>query len=714
MSADRFVRHTLATLSSVALVFTLLATTTSAQTPTTTYTVLYSFGTNPNDPLQPHGIGEIAQGRDGNLYTTSSGGGTSNVGTMFKVTPSGVVSVVYNFAYNPGNDPLSGVTLGTDGNYYGTTVYNGEGPGTLYNINSAGVATALHYFGNSGDGACPYAPPIEGTDGNYYGTTTTVCGFGSLSTVYKVTSAGALTTLYTFTDGSNVTGPLVQATDGNFYGTAVSGGTSNDGFVFKITAAGAVTVIHTFAGADGAQAYSGVIQAADGNLYGVTFSGGTSNAGVVFKVTSSGTYTVLHNLNGTTDGNGPFSGLIQATDGKLYGTANGGGSSNMGTLFSITTSGTFTALVNFSGANGSLPNSPLKQNTNGILYGDTYYGGNVSLCSNNGCGVFYSLNIGAKPFITLQPASGKVGSQIAIFGQGFSASSVVKFNGVQATKVTRVGTTFLAATVPSGASDGSVTVTTGSTTLTTTGRFVVHNSWSSGTAMPTATAQSSAAVLGGDIYVMGGANSSGTVIDSVQIYNPTTNTWSSTTVLPTVTQHSSAAVVNNILYVFGGDNGVAAPTNAVWAYSTKTKAWTSVAPMPTARNGTLAVVEKNIVYVIGGNLGNGANFVATVESYNPATNTWTEETPMDGAKDYAAGGLIGTTVVAADGAVASGQITGDTEGYNATTNEWSELSADPTVRTGSCSGVIGAALYDAGGYINNDGAAKTVNESFSI
>ena len=231
--------------------------------------------------------------------------------------------------------------------------------------------------------------------------------------------------------------------------------------------------------------------------------------------------------------------------------------------------------------------------------------------------------------------------------------------------------------------------------------------------MPTATVQSSSALLSGSIYVVGGANASGTVINNLQIYNPTTNTWSTGTPLPAVNQHSSAAVVNNILYVFGGDDGVDAPTNAVWAYSTKTKAWTSMAPMLTARNGTLAVVEKNIVYVMGGNLGNGANFVATVESYNPATNTWTGETPMDGAKDYGAGGLLGTTIMAADGATASGVITGDTEGYNSTTNAWSERTADPTARTGACSGVIGSALYDASGYINTS-AATTVNEEFSL
>jgi N-acetylneuraminic acid mutarotase len=314
----------------------------------------------------------------------------------------------------------------------------------------------------------------------------------------------------------------------------------------------------------------------------------------------------------------------------------------------------------------------------------------------------------------LSSTSGKVGSKVGILGQGFTRSSVVKFNGVQVTTGSLSGSTFITATVPTGATNGYVTVTTGSTTLTSTQKFTVHNSWASGTVMPTGTVFSSAAVLGGNIYVIGGDNASGTVLDNVQVYNPATNKWSTTTPLPTATDSTSAAVVNNILYVFGGSPGSAPPTNAVWAYNPKTKDWTSEAPMLTARNGTIAVVEKNIIYVIGGNLGNGANFVATVESYNPATNTWTEETPMDGAKDYPGGGLIGSTIVVADGAVASGVVTGDTEAYSATTNAWSELTADPTVRTGPCSGVIGSTLYDISGYINNGGAATTVNESFSL
>ena len=108
---------------------------------------------------------------------------------MFNATPFGTVSVVWSFGHGlSGNNALSGVTLGTDGNFYGTTETNGEGPGTAYQLTPAGVYTVLRFFGNTGDGACPWAPPIEGTDGNYYGTTSTVCGFGALSTVYRLTS----------------------------------------------------------------------------------------------------------------------------------------------------------------------------------------------------------------------------------------------------------------------------------------------------------------------------------------------------------------------------------------------------------------------------------------------------------------------------------------------------------------------------------------------
>ena len=202
---------------------------------------------------------------------------------------------------------------------------------------------------------------------------------------------------------------------------------------------------------------------------------------MIFKITPSGHYTVLYNLNGTTDGNGPGS-LVQATDGKLYGTTNNECTGNSGTIFSVTTSGTFTTLYSSTGGtDGAFPVSPLRQHTNGLLYGTTYAGGDLNDCSSVVCGIFeylgcglvYSLDIGAAPFASLVSTSGKEGAKIGIRGQGFTVASVVKFGGTQATAVTRSGTTFLSATVPAAALTGSVTVTTGATTLTSNNIFRV-------------------------------------------------------------------------------------------------------------------------------------------------------------------------------------------------------------------------------------------------
>ncbi len=731
MSKRHFARVVVSSIfCAVTAVSLLSAIPAQGQAPTAPTTVYAFQGVpgpqNPNDQA-------ITQGRDGELYLWTPGGdgGAQNCtvtycGALFKISTTGTVTDLFDQSNNNcgvvycGNGTFGGLILGSDGNFYGSTRYGGttSNAGTIFKMTPTGTVTPLYNFTAGSDGSHPYASPIQASNGTFYGTTDSE---SNNSTIYSITSSGTFKTLHTFTgsDGQAVYAPLVQGTDGNFYGTASSGGTTNNGVIFKMTSSGTVTVLHNFTGTDGSAPYYPLIQGSDGNFYGGAYTGGSSNAGVIFKITSSGTYTVLHNLNGTTDGSNPAYALVQATDGKLYGVT---ASTNItGTIYSITTSGTFTTLYTFTGGtDGNYPLSPMLQHTDGLLYGTTDIGGSVDTCSTNvnqiiflGCGTVFSLNIGAKPFIRLASTSGKVGSQVGIFGRGFSSSSVVKFNGTQATKITLSGTTYITATVPTGATDGFVKVTTGATTLTSTQKYTVHNSWAAGAVMPTGTVFSSAAVLGGDIYVIGGDNASGTILSDVQIYNPTTNTWSTGTPLPTPTDTTSAAVVNNVLYVFGGFAG-GSTTNAVWAYSTKTKAWTSMAAMPTARNATLAVVEKNIVYVMGGNLGGGANFVATVESYNPATNTWTEETPMDGAKDFPGGGLIGTTIIAADGAPAGFEVTGDTESYNATTNSWSELTADPTARNGTCSGVIGGTLYDASGYINNAGAATTVNESFSL
>jgi N-acetylneuraminic acid mutarotase len=240
---------------------------------------------------------------------------------------------------------------------------------------------------------------------------------------------------------------------------------------------------------------------------------------------------------------------------------------------------------------------------------------------------------------------------------------------------------------------------------------VTHNTWTSGAPLPTAVTFAAAAVLEDEIYVVGGENADNTVTADTQIYNPATNAWSTGVSYPTGIASASAAVVKNVLYVFGGTGDLETPSNAVWAYSPKTKTWSAKAAMPTARWGTAAVVEKktNIVYVIGGSINANPTFTAAVESYNPATNTWTEEAPLLVVKSQVAAGLLGTTIVAADGGTNGGGDTGDNEGYDATTNTWTALASDPASRYASCFGSIGAKFYDMGG-----NSASTFADDFQL
>jgi uncharacterized repeat protein (TIGR03803 family) len=238
------------------------------------------------------------------------------------------------------------------------------------------------------DGSGPNAELIQGNDGNFYGTTllggasnncTDGCG-----TVFKITAKVALT-LHSFegTDGSSPTG-LVQSTDGNFYGTTANGGTYNNcnngcGTVFKITPPGTLTTMHRFDGADGSGPYSGLIQGTDGNFYGTTAYGGTNNhcadgCGTVFKISTKGALTTLHSFDGT-DGSGPNAGLIQGTDGHFYGTTYSGGASSNGTVFKINATGGLITLYSFDGTDGSGPYSGLIHGADGYFYGTTEVGG---------------------------------------------------------------------------------------------------------------------------------------------------------------------------------------------------------------------------------------------------------------------------------------------------------------------------------------------------
>jgi uncharacterized repeat protein (TIGR03803 family) len=237
------------------------------------------------------------------------------------------------------------------------------------------------------------------------------------------------------------------------------------GTVFEMTPAGKVTFIYEFDKTHGAGPIGPVIQGTDGNFYGTTSEGGTNGFGVVFKVTPAGVLTVLHDFNGT-DGETPDGGLVQANDGNFYGVASAGGTLGFGTIFKMTSTGTFTVLYNFENTYGATPEVTLFQHTNGILYGDTDRGG------PNDVGVFYSLNIGAAEFARLQSTSGKVGSSVAIFGQGFTGTKTVSFSGVNATPVS-VTDTYLTVNVPSGAKTGTVTVVRPSGSLNSIQQFKV-------------------------------------------------------------------------------------------------------------------------------------------------------------------------------------------------------------------------------------------------
>jgi uncharacterized repeat protein (TIGR03803 family) len=466
--------------------------------PAQTFKTIFTFnGTEPGGPTAA-----LVQATNGDLY-----GGTGD--TVFKITPSGTLTTLYTFCtqtvypYCPdGEGPVWRLVQATNGNFYGTTQIGGAyagsygyGAGSVFKMTPAGTPTTLYSFCallGCADGEFPYAGLVQASDGNFYGTT---WGGGATysGTVFKITPGGELTTLHSCcsqsgcADGSYPYAGLVQGTDGDFYGTTSGGGAyghgDGGGTVFKITSNGTLTTLYSFCAQsgcpDGDYPIAGLVQATNGDFYGTTKYGGAYEDGTVFKITPGGALTTLYSFcsrTGCPDGEYPHAGLLQATDGNLYGTTVFGGANDHGAVFKITPTGTLTTLYSFCAQgrypacpDGENPDAGLVQATNGDIYGTTPDGGD---CGNCG-GTVFGLSVGLGPFVKTEPHSGKAGAAITILGTDLAGATSVSFNGTQAA-FDVVMATEIKTTVPAGATTGKIQVTTPGGTLLSSGPFLVQ------------------------------------------------------------------------------------------------------------------------------------------------------------------------------------------------------------------------------------------------
>jgi uncharacterized repeat protein (TIGR03803 family) len=345
--------------------------------------VLYSFAGPSGDGAHPW-WGTLLLANDGNFYGTTSVGGSNNDGTVFKITPAGVETLLWSFGSgNDGNGAYGSLIQGSDGSFYGMTDTGGIYTyGTVFRITPAGDESVLWSFGNTNDGMYPLGSLVQGSDGNFYGLTHYTNATTTYGTVFRITPAGVESVLWTFgsgTDGQYPFGSLIVGSDGNLYGMTEAGGIHGSGTIFKITLAGAETVLWSFGGnGDGSSPMGNLTQGTDGNFYGMTSQGGAQNVGVVFKMTPGGAETVLHSFNyAVEDGWQPQGELIQGSDGNFYGMTEFGGLADAGTFFQITPGGAETVIWSFlSTANdGQGPIGGLALGPGGVLYGMATYGG---------------------------------------------------------------------------------------------------------------------------------------------------------------------------------------------------------------------------------------------------------------------------------------------------------------------------------------------------
>jgi uncharacterized repeat protein (TIGR03803 family) len=395
----------------------------------------------------------LVQGADGNFYGTTIAGGQFDVGNIFRMTSSGILTPIHTFTNGTdGANPEAALIMGSDGNFYGTTDNGGtNGAGTVFKVSASGLFTTLYSFKtNNIDGQHPEAALVQGSDGNFYGTTSSG-GASHAGTFFQITPAGALTNLHTFTgsgsDGSEPTAPLILGPDGNFYGTTAYGGIyAGSGTVFRITPQGVWTNLHSFSynGTNGNLPWAALVLGTDGNFYGTTYGGGTFGYGTVFMMTPGGALTTLHSFSNGSDGGQPYAALVQGSNGNFYGTSQGAsnlfpGTNSIGTVFEITPGGQLTTLYSFTnGFDGANPTAGLVLGSDGNFYGAAYAGGIIGwgnslehfgriLSGNQGWGSIFTITQGGQ-FTPLFAFGGGSGGQNP--GAGLIQSTNGMFYGV--------------------------------------------------------------------------------------------------------------------------------------------------------------------------------------------------------------------------------------------------------------------------------------------
>ena len=390
-------------------------------TPAGAFTTLVSFTGTTGAALGSNPLGALAQASDSTLYGTTSASGTGGNGTIFSCTTAGALTTLQNFTGSsglvPGGSCQGPLAFGADGLLYGVTVGGGSlSAGVLFKVTTTGAFTAIRSLSATTDGSFPYGGLVSASDGNFYGTTSGTVfavplqfsgGFFRLAP-----STSTFTMLSTFPIAPPTYRSLVKHSDGNFYGVTVAGGSNSTGSAFKLTPAGALTTLATFNVTNGGEPNS-LFEGTDGNLYGTCQRGTSSNAGAIFKLTTTGTLTTLTSLTSSTQGSGPLEALTAGGDGNYYGTCSSGGTSNWGTVFKVTPSGTFTTLALFNNTTvsatqplGNAPQTRLVLAGDGNLYGTTNTGG------TGGFGTVFRVNVAGGTVTSLVSFTGTSGAAV--------------------------------------------------------------------------------------------------------------------------------------------------------------------------------------------------------------------------------------------------------------------------------------------------------------